>query len=407
MITIAGAGTGSDSHLTPEVKDAINDSDVIFASSRFQNLIPSHKTFHALTNFSQAFDLIASIRDSKVLILVSGDPGIYSLLPLVKKRFPHEKINVLPGISSLQIICAHACEKWNDAKILSGHGRELSSGKFLNAVERNRVTILFCDKVISPKWACEKLAELVGNIEVVIGENLGSSDERILTGKPEEFIAREFSELSIMLIKNHNVYKPHNLRDKDFHRLDKIVMTNENVRAVILSKLGLDNEAIFWDIGAGTGSVSIEAANFYPDCEIHAIEHKPEAAKLISLNAAKFHVHNINIYNDRAMNLLETLPKPSHVFIGGSDGELTCILEYLAELENNIRVVVACVTLENFNAAYEFMKDMKDFEVVQISVTSSKSLKPELTLMSANNPVMILSCEMVRRRGLEPLCHRH
>ena len=79
MITIAGAGTGSESHLTPEVKDAINDSDVIFASSRFANLIPSHKTFHALTNFSQAFELIASMRDSKVLILVSGDPGIYSL----------------------------------------------------------------------------------------------------------------------------------------------------------------------------------------------------------------------------------------------------------------------------------------------------------------------------------------
>ena len=93
------------------------------------------------------------------------------------------------------------------------------------------------------------------------------------------------------------------------------------------------------------------------------------------------------------MQVIKILPKPSHVFIGGSDGELTGILNYLAGLENNIRVVVACVTLENFNAAYEFMKGMKDFEVVQISVTSSKSLKPELTLMSANNPVMILSCK--------------
>ena len=398
-ITIAGAGTGSESHLTPEVKEAINDSDVIFASVRFKNLIPPDKNFYSLTNFSQAFELIASMIDSRVLILVSGDPGIYSLLPLVKKRFPNEKINVLPGISSLQVICANTGEKWNDAKILSGHGRELSPGKFLNAVERNRVTILFCDSVISPKWACEKLEGVAGNFEVFIGENLGSSDERILTGTPEEFASYEFAELSIMLIKNNNVYKTHNLRDKDFLRANNIVMTNENVRSVILSKLGLDNESIFWDIGAGTGSVSIEAANNFPDCEIRAIERKPEAAELISRNAAKFHVHNINIYNNRALNVIETLPKPSHVFIGGSDGELTQILEYLAGLENNIRVIVACVTLENFNAAYEFMKGMRDFEVVQISVTSSKSLSESLTLMSANNPVMLLSCNIGAEEG--------
>ena len=399
MITIAGAGTGSESHLTPEVKEAINDSDVVFASSRFAELIPRHKTFHALTNFSKAFELIASMRDSRVLILVSGDPGIYSLLHLVKRRFPDEEINVLPGISSLQVICAYACEKWDDAKVLSGHGRELSLGKFLNAVERNRVTILFCDSVISPTWACKNLAWNMLNIEVFIGENLGSKDAKISHGIPEELVNCECAELSIMLIKNNNVYKPVNLRDKDFIREHNIVMTNENVRAVILSKLGLDNDSIFWDIGAGTGSVSIEVANNFPDCEIHAIERKPEAAELISHNAKKFHVHNINIYNDRALQVIETLPKPSHVFIGGSDGELTGILNYLAGLKNsttadrNIRVVVACVTLENFNVAYEFMKGMKDFEVVQISVTSSKSLKAGLTLMSANNPVMILSCE--------------
>ena len=317
----------------------------------------------------------------------------------MKKRFPNENIKVLPGISSLQNICAHACEIWTDAKILSGHGRNLSPGKFLNAVERNRVTILFCDSVISPKWACENLATCIPEVEVFIGENLGQADERILTGKPDDFINYEFAELSIVLVRNNSVYKPVSLRDKDFIRANSIVMTNENVRAVILSKLGLDDNSIFWDIGAGTGSVSITAANEFPDSEIYAIERKPEAAELISMNAKKFHVHNINIYNDRALNVIKNLPKPSHVFIGGSDGELSGILEYIAELENNIRVVVACVTLENFNAAYEFMKGEKDFEAVQISVTSSKSLNSNLTLMSAHNPVMLLSCEFGAEEG--------
>ena len=376
-ITVAGVGTGANT-ITPEVMEAINASDIIFASSRFENLIPTDKKFIPLKNFNYVFNYIDSTK-SRVIILVSGDPGIYSLLPIVKKRFPNENVKVLPGISSLQNICAHACEIWTDAKILSGHGRNLSPGKFLNAVERNRVTILFCDSVISPKWACENLATFISEVEVFIGENFGQADERILTGKPDEFINYEFAELSIVLVRNNSVYKPVSLRDKDFIRANSIVMTNENVRAVILSKLGLDDNSIFWDIGAGTGSVSITAANEFSDSEIHAIERKPEAAELISMNAKKFHVHNINIYNDRALNVIKNLPKPSHVFIGGSDGELTGILEYITELENNIRVVVACVTLENFNAAYEFMKGEKDFEDVQISVTSSKSLNSNLT----------------------------
>lgn len=391
-ITVAGAGTGSENHLTPEVKDAIKNSDLIFTSSRFQKLIPDEKKYFELKNFNDAFEKI-SHENKNALILVSGDSCLYSLLPLVKKFFPEKKIKVLSGISSLQIICAKACELWNDAKILSGHGRNLSSGKFLNAVERNKITILFCDKNISPQWACKELEDF-SSVEIFIGENLGSPDEKISHGKPEQFINENFSELSIVLIRNNDVYKPEKkiLRDKDFLREKNIVMTNENIRAAIISKLELNDDSIFFDIGAGSGSVSVSIAHSNPEIEIYSIEHKIEAVNLISKNAKKFHVHNIKIIHGRAFEVIKNLSvTPSHVFIGGSDGELINILKFLSSLNNPVKIVTACVTLENFISAYEIMKDMKNFEAVQISITSSKTLKPALTLMSAKNPVMILS----------------
>ena len=259
-------------------------------------------------------------------------------------------------------------------------------------IRTNRITILFCDKKISPSWACKKLCSLP-SVEIFIGSNIGGNDETFSHGKPEEFSRLEFPELSIILIKNNDVYTPENshLRDKNFLREKNIVMTNENIRAAIISKLELNDSSIFWDIGAGSGSISISIAHENPEIEIYSIEHKLEAVNLISKNAEKFHVHNIKIIHGRAIDVIKNIPLPSHVFIGGSDGELTDILKFLQKLDNNIRIVTACVTLENFSAAYEIMKCMKNFEGVQISVTSSKSLTPELTLMSAKNPVMILS----------------
>ncbi len=390
-ITVAGAGSGSFLHLTPEVKDALENSEVIVASSRFLNLIPRNKKFIELKNFSDTFAKVKS-EAGKILILVSGDAGLYSLLPLLKKNF--ENIKVLPGISSLQILCARACESWNYAKILSGHGRNLSAGEFLNVVERNEKTILFCDKKISPQWACENLKNF-SNVEIFIGSNLGSADEIFLSGSPKDFAEKNFPELSIILIKNREIYEPSkiHLRDKDFLREKNIVMTNESVRAVIFSRLELEKNSLLWDIGAGSGSVSVSAAYENIAMEVHAVEKNPDAVKLISRNAAKFHLHNIKIHEGKAGDVIKFLPLPSHIFIGGSGGELRKIFSLI---KNPARVVLACVTLETFHEAYEIMSRLKNFEAVQISAVSSQPLSSNknLTLMRANNPVMILSAEL-------------
>ena len=392
-ITIAGAGTGSLQHLTPEVVNAINEADVVVLSSRFLNLVPNDKKIIILEDFNETFKKIQN-ESRNILILVSGDACLYSLLPLVKKFFADKNIKVLPGLSSFQILCAKAGEVWNDAKILSGHGRELNTGNFLNIVERNKITIIFCDKKNSPDYICDKLKDF-SDIEIFIGSNLGNEDEIFLHGRPSEFLYKKFPELSIILIKNNAVYSLNklHLRDCNFFREKEIVMTNENVRAVILSKLELKKDSIFWDIGAGSGSVSISAAHENLSIEVHAIEKNSQAVKLIAKNSAKFHIHNIKIYEGLASGIIKNLPAPTHIFIGGSGGEMQKIFNIITKLKSPVRVVTACVTLENFSQAYSIMKRQKNFEATQISVTSSRPLNEELTLMKANNPVVILSAD--------------
>ena len=383
-IVIAGAGLGE---FTQEVTNAVNEADIVIADSRFAEKIPPGKKIIPVKNFSQLEN-----ESGKILILVSSDPGVFSLLTVIKKRYPDENIRVIPGISSLQAICAHACETWHNAAILSGHGRSLSPGKFLNTVERNRVTILFCDKNISPSWACEKLACIDG-VDVVIGSCLGGNDERIFSGSPETFSGQKFPELSIILIRNNNPYTPERLflRDKDFLREPHIVMTNESVRSVIISRLEMSNDSVLWDIGAGSGSISVNAGNIFPFSEIHAVDFNPSAAKLISRNAAKFHLHNITVHNSRALDVIDELPGPTHIFIGGAGGELSGIFARISAMKHNFRVVIACVTLETLTEAYTLLRGYENFEAVQISASSSKTLAPSLTMMKAHNPVTILS----------------
>lgn len=390
-LTIAGAGTGSISQLTQQVRDAVAQADVICASRRFAGIVPGGKKFIELKSFAETFDVIAQ-ESGQVLILVSGDPGVYSLLPIVKKRFAGTNITVLPGISSLQALCARAGESWSDAVILSGHGRKLNAGKLLNLVERNRLVILFCDKINSPAHVCEKLSCLAG-VNVVIGENLDSASERILTGEPEEFTAQTFSELSLMLIRNSTPYERDNIfpRDIEFARAEGVVMTNESVRSVILGRLGLRKDSVFWDIGAGTGSISISAGVMFPECGIHAVECKPDAVRVIAENARRFHLHNIEIHAGRALDVIGSLPVPDCVFVGGSGGELCGILEHIRGRDVPVRVVAACVTLETLNAAYSTLCEWRAFEAVEISVSESKPLADSVTLMRAHSPVMILS----------------
>mgnify|MGYP002624228252 CR=1 FL=1 len=392
-IIIAGTGAGSENFLTPEVMDALKNAECVIAHKSRVNLIPENANFIELADFRNMRNLEKLFREilavhERILLLVSGDPGIFSLMPFVKRKFPDVNLRVLPGISSLQVLCAKFCETWHDAKIISGHGREVSGVKLLNEIERNRLVIFFCDGVNSPEKICRELLAME-NLEIIIGENLSLESERIFSGAASDFSGKIFASNSLMMIRNLDPYTfPRTrLRDEDFVRDSRVKITNRNLRSIILDDLGICDDSILWDIGAGTGSISISVALENPDCEIHAVDCKVESARIIRENIRKFHVHNIAIHNSRASEILRDLPIPTHVFIGGNGGELCEILGFVKNLGANIRVLVECVTLESFVTGAAIMKRWENFTAKQVLISEGESL------MRARSPVMLLSAK--------------
>lgn len=179
------------------------------------------------------------------------------------------------------------------------------------------------------------------------------------------------------------------LRDEDFIR-DKIPMTKEEVRHISVCKLGLTEDAVVYDVGAGTGSIAVEIANLSAEIQVFAIETAPEAVSLIRKNVEKFGLFNVEVVEAIAPEGLEALPVPSHAFIGGSKGNLKAILDTLYAKNPQMRIVMNAVSLEaivQMQQALSFFQ-VKDLDITQMSVSKAKELG-DYHLMMANNPVYI------------------
>ena len=168
-------------------------------------------------------------------------------------------------------------------------------------------------------------------------------------------------------------------------------MTREEVRAAVLAKLGLSEDSVLWDIGAGTGSISVAAAMICREGEVHAVEINDEAHALEAENVKKFRLFNVTLHKGGALETIGKLPRPTHIFVGGSGDELPELLARAAELEG-VRVVVSAVTLKTFRIASVILggETFRDFDAVQINVSKMKKLG-ESEVMTAQNPVAIFS----------------
>ncbi len=400
---VLGAGPGNREQVTPAVKAAIANSCAVACAARHFHIVEGHPNILEMKNFMETFDkLREELKHGSAAILLSGDTGIFSLLPLIKKNFPVDDIVVLPGISSLQCLCAKACETWQDAVILSGHGRKICETEILDAAEHNRLVIFFCDTNKNPAWLCALLDNAgLGKVEAFIGEKLGAEDERISHGRASELAKNSFDDLSIVLLINekHTVHLHLLPEDIDFSRCSNVPMTHEEVRAVIMAKLRLTPDSVVWDLGAGSGSVSAAAAPFCR--EVHAVEVNSNAAALIRENTMKFHLHNVKVYEDSALNTIERLPDPDIVFIGGSGQELSAILKKITLLKSGgIRVIVSAVSLKTIALCTQELSGHKftDFDAVQIAVSRIKTVG-ETQIWQAQNPVIVFSAMTRDERG--------
>lgn len=394
-LILAGGGSGTAEYLLPAAKQALETMDCVIASERFLKLVDAKKT-KPMGRICDLLDHLPHwLEEESLGIVVSGDPLLYSLCRTIRTRYPELSHRVIPGVGSLQLLGAAFGLTMEDAAILSIHGRDYTAGKIACTVAENPATFFFCSKTQGPKEIAAALAAYhLEKTELFVGADLTYPEQMLWHGKPEEWAERENPALCVAAVKNPSpkpVLRPALLPDSAFLR-NASPMTKEEVRAVILSKLRLQPDAVVWDLGAGTGSISIECARMCPYGQVYAVEYKDTALEILEKNKAYFQTEHLTIVPGRAEEQLKNLPVPDCVFIGGSGGAMAEILETICALPKKIRLVVSAVTLETQAELYPLLEQLPAFEVVQIAVSCGKQVG-SYRVLDSNHPVMLFSCE--------------
>ncbi len=393
-ISLVGMGMGSEDNRTGEAARAIKEADLMIGARRMVEAcaLPGQDRFVEYDSSNIAEYIKLHPEYEKIAIVLSGDTGFFSGAKKLLDALDNE-VKVICGISSLSYFMSRLQKTWEDTVITSAHGRS-SNLIFLVKHHKQVFTLLGTSDGVR-KLAKELMAFGLGDILLYIGERLSYGDEKIIKGRPEEFLTYEGEPLSVVYMENpayEEFPETHGIRDEEFIR-DKVPMTKEEIRTVSLSKLGLQKDSVCYDIGAGTGSVSIEMAMRAYQGRVYAIEQKPLAAELLKKNKYKFGAANLHIIEGTAPQAMEELEMPTHAFIGGSSGNMEAIMRLLLDKNPGVRMVINCIALETVSETLQCLKALpvKVVEIVQLCVSRSKTLG-NYHMMMGENPIYIISC---------------
>ena len=394
-VNIVGIGPGNPKLLTGAAREAIEQSTILIGDKRMLANFASGKRTYDTIKTAEICKICGEADEDKdvVSVLVSGDVGFFSLAKTISGKLPDCECVRYCGISSLVYFAQLLEMSWDDAKIVSMHGRKQN---FIEAVAHNKKVFALTGGENSPQALCAKLcAHGLGGVTVYVGENLSYDDEKVTCLTAEEGAEKTFGSLSVMMIINddakalaHNV---HGLSDDLFIR-SKVPMTKQEIRAVSVSKLMPQETDVIYDIGAGTGSCSIEFALQAKRGMVYAFERNPEALELIEKNKELFGVENLTVVAGEASEKLEAMPVPDCVFIGGSGGNLCKMLDCIYSKNANCRVVVNAITVETLIEVVEYYKQREGYALDIVNVFAARAKKlGAYNLMMSQNPVYIMT----------------
>lgn len=397
-ISCIGIGMGTLDTLTHEAAETIRNADILFGAKRILESVEHmpgllHESQERVEEYRSAqIAEYLSTRPhlTRIVILMSGDVGFYSGARLVQDAFPDEKIDYYCGISSVVYFASKVPTSWQDAKLLSAHGRSLN---LLNCVQRYPKIIMIVSGVEDVRAICQELVEAeMTYVHVTVGTNLSYQEETVTSGTPEAFLQAETTGLHIMLIENpqaKHIIVP-GMSDESFVR-GKVPMTKEEIRILSVAKLQLTEDSIVYDVGAGTGSVSMECARLCTSGTVYAVERNPEGIALIRENSKKLRLSNVKAIEGLAPEALMDLPAPTHAFIGGSAGNMGEILDVLRAKNPSVRIVINTIALESISEVMQLLKERGyDADIVQISAAKSRVLG-RYHMMTGLNPVYIIT----------------
>jgi precorrin-6B C5,15-methyltransferase / cobalt-precorrin-6B C5,C15-methyltransferase len=417
-IQVVGIGLDGIDGLSESVKHLIQQATLLVGSDRHLSYFPDYAGDRwVLGDFRQA---IAGIRERLekylenpdhhpelsplIVILTSGDPLFFGLGRLLLAELPAEQMTFHPHLSSVQLAFSRVKVAWQDARIISAHGRSLD--ELTRALQQSAEKIaILTDKTNTPQAIARLLLalNLPCSYQLWVCENLGGNDERVRCFSPETLADEIIAPLNVVILLRDasapdvTVDQLPALGIADRHFLSfpdrPGLMTKREVRLLVLGELALQPHQTIWDIGAGTGSVSIEIARLFPSSQIYAIEQTAIGVSLIQQNSQRFHVQNITSVHGSAPTALQNLPQPDRIFIGGSSGKLSEILHQCSQrLSPSGAIVLALATLEHLTVALNWLQTAPEWNSQWLQVQLSRSIPiAALTRFQPLNPVTLLT----------------
>lgn len=404
-VTIIGAGPGNPDLLSRAALDAIDIADVVIGAHRALAGIDVPPDV-VRCELVKTADIVAALTDAaswqRAVVVMTGDVGLFSGARRLVEALSGDAqvdVHVVPGISSASYLAARLARPWQDWRFASAHGVACD---IVAEAERAGELFLVTSGGEDPSRLSGELVQAgFGDARVTVAERLSYPDERITCATASEIAGQTFDDLNVMLIEpaggsgspagSRWPYASSGIPDELFIRGD-VPMTKQEVRAVALAKLRLTATDTVWDVGAGTGSVSIEAALVARAGSVWAVERNAAGVRLIRENADAFGCGNVHAVPGVAPEALAKLPVPDAVFVGGSAGELPSIVEAALEKNSQVRLCVPCVTVETLTEACALLSGsrFKGFEACQVSAARAEAVGSH-HLMKAQNPVFLVS----------------
>ncbi|MDY0293504.1 MAG: precorrin-6A reductase [Candidatus Methanomethylophilaceae archaeon] len=398
-VSVVGIGMGDAEGMTLAAMRACREADILIGAERM---------VHApgLAGLADGKERLAEYRadrikefldtnegHGKAAVLMSGDVGFYSGARALLEKLDGDRydVEVLCGTSSLAYLCSKLRIPWQDVHLMSSHGRSANTA---GEVRRNRRTFTLLDEGGLASVCAELMEYGLGNVTVAAGTNLGYPDEKISVGTPEEIVYMDPKGLCVALITNPepDTTFPAGIPDGMFSR-GGAPMTKSEVRTLSVAKLRLEPDSVVYDVGAGTGSVSVEMARVAVRGCVYSIEKEPEALELIKGNSRRFCAPNVVTVEGTAPEALEALPAPTHVFVGGSSGNMRGIIGSVMRKNPSVRFVINSVTLETIRETMECIEELGLIEEETVCVSVAKARRAgSYHLMTAQNPVWITVC---------------
>jgi precorrin-6Y C5,15-methyltransferase (decarboxylating) len=407
-IPVIGIGPDGAAGLSVRCRELLGAAEMVFGSDAALRLLPelSAERIPIGSDLPAAIErLRAALGKKRIAVVASGDPLFYGTARYFCEKVGPDQFEVVPHVSSMQLAFARIKETWEEAYLSDLSARPLEDA--IDKIRTAETVGLFTSEVNNPaRVARELLARGIDYFTAWVCENLGGKDERITKGELTDIRDMRFDPLNILILKrkpNRPDVPRAGAKLRRFGNPDDVfaqsrpksgLITQAEVRAIALAQLDLHSGNVFWDVGAGSGSVAIEAAALVAPGPSYAIEQDSADYHLIVANAQQFGVTNVRPIFGTAPEVFADLPAPDAIFIGGNGGEVARLMEACFQsLRPSGRLVTNVGTLEMLSATYAALKRLTPKVDVLLLNLSRGVEQLESLRFEAINPTVLLRVE--------------